>query len=65
MVSQIKNEFLNGNFNSTLLEISEARPAAITLIERENLNFDDQLPLTLTNGSVYIHICIIYISINN
>ncbi|OUM65232.1 hypothetical protein PIROE2DRAFT_7772 [Piromyces sp. E2] len=51
MVSQIKNEFLNGNLNSTLLEISEARPDSITLVERENLNFDDQLPLTLSNGS--------------
>ncbi|ORX46379.1 hypothetical protein BCR36DRAFT_372207 [Piromyces finnis] len=49
MVSQIKNEFLNTNFNSTLLEISEARPGAITLIEKENLNFDDQLPLTFGN----------------
>ncbi len=49
MVSQIKNELLNGNNFSTLLEISEARPDAITLNEREFLNFDDQLPLTLTN----------------
>ncbi|KAG4096519.1 Rec8 like protein-domain-containing protein [Neocallimastix lanati (nom. inval.)] len=47
MVSQIKNEFLNWNNNTTLLEISEARPDTITIVERENFDFGNELPLTL------------------